>query len=296
MKKLPFSGSGVAVITPMYADGTPNYDKLAEILEMHVANKTDAIVICGTTGEASTLPDDQHLELIRFTVEKIAGRIPVIGGTGSNNTQHAIEFSKKAEEYGCDGVLCVTPYYNKATQKGLVEHYKAIANSIGIPVILYNVPSRTGVNISIGALKELAKVENIVAIKEASGNMSYAMQVRKEVPELYMYSGNDDIIVPLMSIGGKGVISVVANILPEETHNICEYYLNGELDKSLALQLEMLELINNLFIEVNPIPVKTAMNVLGYDVGGLKLPLCEMEEKNLEILKKSLKDYGVKKL
>ena len=296
MKKLPFTGSGVALITPFKADGTPNYEKLDEILEMHIANKTDAIIICGTTGEASTLPDDEHLEVIRHTVKTVAGRIPVIGGTGSNNTEHAIEFSKKAEEFGCDGVLCVTPYYNKATQKGLVEHYKAIANSISIPVILYNVPSRTGVNISIGALKELAKVENIVAIKEASGNMSYAMQVAKEVPELYMYSGNDDIIVPLMSIGAKGVISVVANILPEETHNICEYYLNGELDKSLALQLEMLELINNLFIEVNPIPVKTAMNVLGYDVGGLKLPLCEMEEKNLEILKKSLKDYGVKKL
>ncbi len=296
MKKLPFTGSGVALITPFKADGTPNYEKLDEILEMHIANKTDAIIICGTTGEASTLPDDEHLEVIKHTVETVAGRIPVIGGTGSNNTQHAIEFSEKAEEFGCDGVLCVTPYYNKATQKGLVEHYKAIANSISIPVILYNVPSRTGVNISVAALKELAKVENIVAIKEASGNMSYAMQVRKEVPELYMYSGNDDIIVPLMSIGAKGVISVVANILPEETHNICEYYLNGELDKSLGLQLEMLELINNLFIEVNPIPVKTAMNVLGYDVGGLKLPLCEMEEKNLEILKKSLKDYGVKKL
>lgn len=296
MKKLPFTGSGVALITPFKADGTPNYEKLDEILEMHIANKTDAIIICGTTGEASTLPDNEHLEVIEHTVKTVAGRIPVIGGTGSNNTQHAIEFSKKAEEFGCDGVLCVTPYYNKATQKGLVEHYKAIANSISIPVILYNVPSRTGVNISVGALKELAKVENIVAIKEASGNMSYAMQVRREVPELYMYSGNDDIIVPLMSIGAKGVISVVANILPEETHNICDYYLNGEIDKSLTLQLEMLELINNLFIEVNPIPVKTAMNVLGYDVGGLKLPLCEMEEKNLEILKKSLKDYGVKKL
>lgn len=296
MKKLPFTGSGVALITPFKADGTPNYEKLDEILEMHIANKTDAIIICGTTGEASTLPDDEHLEVIEHTVKTVAGRIPVIGGTGSNNTQHAIDFSKKAEEYGCDGVLCVTPYYNKATQKGLVEHYKAIANAISIPVILYNVPSRTGVNMSIGALKELAKVENIVAIKEASGNMSYAMQVAKEVPELYMYSGNDDIIVPLMSIGAKGVISVVANILPEETHNICEYYLNGETDKSLKLQLDMLDVINNLFIEVNPIPVKTAMNVLGYEVGGLKLPLCEMEEKNLEILKKSLKDYGVKKL
>lgn len=296
MKKLPFTGSGVALITPFNPDGTPNYEKLDEILEMHIANKTDAVIICGTTGEASTLPDDEHLEVIKHSVETVAGRIPVIGGTGSNDTQHAIDFSVKAEEYGCDGVLCVTPYYNKATQKGLVAHYKAIADSIKIPVILYNVPSRTGVNMSVAALKELAKVDNIVAIKEASGNISYAMQVRREVPELHMYSGNDDMIVPLMSIGAQGVISVVANILPEETHDICELYLKGETDKSLALQLDMLDLINNLFIEVNPIPVKTAMNILGYEVGGLKLPLCDMEEKNFEILKKSLEDYGVKKL
>ena len=296
MKKLPFTGSGVALITPFNADGTPNFAKLDEILEMHIRNKTDAVVICGTTGEASTLPDDEHLEIIKHTVETVAGRMKVIGGTGSNYTQHAIDFSKKAEEYGCDAVLCVTPYYNKATKNGLVAHYTAIANEISIPLIMYNVPSRTGVNIPIEALKELAKVPNIVAIKEASGNMSYAMRVRSEVPELYMYSGNDDLIVPIMSIGGKGVISVVANILPEETHNICEYYTNGETEKSAKLQLDMLDVINNLFIEVNPIPVKTAMNILGYEVGGLKLPLCDMEEKNHEILKKSLENFGVKKL
>ena len=296
MKKLPFTGSGVALITPFCADGTPNYDKLDEILEMHIRNKTDAVVVCGTTGEASTLPDDEHLALIEHTVKTVAGRIKVIGGTGSNYTNHAIEFSQKAEEFGCDAVLCVTPYYNKATKNGLIAHYTAIANAISIPVIMYNVPSRTGVNIPIEALKELAKVPNIVAIKEASGNMSYAMRVKSEVPELYMYSGNDDLIVPIMSIGGKGVISVAANILPEETHNICEYYLNGETEKSAELQLKMLDVINNLFIEVNPIPVKTAMNILGYDVGGLRLPLCGMEEKNLEILKKSLADFGVKKL
>lgn len=296
MKKLPFTGSGVALITPFNADGTPNYKKLDELIEMHIANKTDAIIICGTTGEAPTLPDDEHLEVIKHTVETAAGRIPVIGGTGSNYTRHAIEFSQKAEEYGCDGVLCVTPYYNKASQKGLVEHFSAIANSISIPVILYNVPSRTGVNISIPTLKELAKIDNIAAIKEASGNMSYAIKIRREVPELHMYSGNDDMIVPIMSIGGKGVISVVANILPEETHNVCQYYLDGKTDESLKLQLDMLDLINNLFIEVNPIPIKTAMNTLGYDVGGLNLPLCEMEDKNFEILKKSLEDYGVKKL
>lgn len=296
MKKLPFTGSGVALVTPFKADGTPNFEKLRELVEMHIQHKTDAIIICGTTGEASTLPDDEHLEVIKKCVEYAKGRICVIGGTGSNDTQHAIDFSIKAEEFGCDGVLCVTPYYNKASQKGLVAHFKAIAQAISIPVILYNVPSRTGVNISIPALAELAKIDNIVAIKEASGDIGYATKIRRQVPELYMYSGNDDMIVPMMSIGGKGVISVVANILPEQTHNICEYYLKGEVEKSMTLQLEMLDVINNLFIEVNPIPVKTAMNELGYEVGPLKLPLCDMEEKNLEILKNSLKEYGVKKL
>ncbi len=296
MKKLPFTGSGVAIVTPMTADGKPNYEKLTELLEMHIKNKTDAIIICGTTGESSTLSEEEHLEVIRHTVDVVAGRIPVIGGTGSNDTEFAVSFSRAAEEVGCDGVLCVTPYYNKASQKGLVIHYTKIAEAINIPVILYNVPSRTGVNLSVETLKELAKIENIVAIKEASGNISYAAKVRAEVPELYMYSGNDDMIVPVMSIGGVGVISVVANIMPEETHNICQYYLDGKAEDACKLQLEMLDIINNLFIEVNPIPVKTAMNVLGYEVGPLKLPLCEMEDKNLEILKKSLKDIGAKKL
>lgn len=296
MKKLPFTGSGVALVTPFKADGTPNYEKLDELLEMHIANKTDAAIICGTTGEASTLPDDEHLEVIKHAVETVKGRMAVIGGTGSNDTQHAIDFSIEAEKFGCDGVLCVTPYYNKSTQKGLIEHYKAIADAISIPIILYNVPSRTGVNISIPTLKKLAEIENIVAIKEASGNIGYVMKIASEIPQLGIYSGNDDMIVPIMSAGGKGVISVVANILPEETHNICEYYMSGKTDDSLKLQLEMLELINTLFIEVNPVPVKTAMNILGYDVGGLKLPLCDMEEENLEILKTVLKKYNVKKL
>lgn len=296
MKKLPFTGSGVALITPFKADGTPDYEKLDELLEMHIANKTDAVIICGTTGEASTLPDDEHLEVIKHAAETVNGRIAVIGGTGSNDTQHAIDFTVKAEEYGCDAVLCVTPYYNKSTQKGLVAHYKAIADAVSIPIILYNVPSRTGVNIAVSTLKELAKIDNIVAIKEASGNIGYVMKIAHEVPELHIYSGNDDMIVPIMSAGGKGVISVVANIMPEETHNICEYYLDGKVSESLKLQLDMLELINTLFIEVNPIPIKTAMNVLGYNVGGLKLPLCDMEEENLNVLKAVLKKYGVKKL
>ena len=296
MKKVPFTGSGVALITPFNSDGMPNYKKLDELLEMHIANKTDAIVICGTTGEASTLPDDVHLDVIKYTAEKVAKRIPVIAGTGSNDTQHAIDFSIKAEQFGCDAILCVTPYYNKATPKGLVAHYKAIADAITIPIILYNVPSRTGMNISIPTLKELAKIDNIVGIKEASGNISYAVKIAAEVPELHIYSGNDDMIVPIMSVGGKGVISVVANILPEETHNICEYYMNGNVNASLKLQLDMLSLINDLFIEVNPIPVKTAMNILGYEVGGLKLPLCDMDSANYATLKKSLEAYGVKKL
>lgn len=292
MKKLPFTGSGVAIITPFDGDKT-NYDALGELIEMHIAKKTDAIIICGTTGEASTMPDAEHLAAIEYTVKKAAGRIPVIAGTGSNDTSHAIALSKKAEELGADGLLQVTPYYNKTTQKGLIEHFTAIANAVKIPIILYNVPSRTGMSISIDTLKELAKVENIVAVKEASGNISYTAKVAAEVPELYIYSGNDDMIVPVMSLGGKGVISVVANIMPEETHNICEYYLNGDVKKSLDLQLKMLELINNLFIEVNPVPIKTAMNILGYNAGNLRLPLTDMDAKNEEILKNSLKKMNL---
>ena len=292
MKTLPFTGSGVAIVTPFNENGV-NFDELAKLIEMHIANKTDAIVICGTTGEASTMPDAEHLATIEFTIKTVNGRVPVIAGTGSNDTLHAIELSQKAEALGADGILSVTPYYNKTTQKGLVEHFTAIANSIKIPLILYNVPSRTGMSFSIDTLKKLAKIDNIVAIKEASGDISYTTKVASQVPELYIYSGNDDMIVPVMSLGGKGVISVVANIMPEETHNICEYYLNGEVDKSLKLQLEMLELINNLFIEVNPVPVKTAMNLLGYNAGNLRLPLTDMEEKNLEVLKNSLKKMNL---
>lgn len=292
-KTLPFTGSGVAIVTPFDGMKT-NYDELAKMIEFHIANKTDAIVICGTTGEASTMPDEEHLAAIKFTVEKVAGRIPVIAGTGSNDTHHAIELTKKAEEFGADGILSVTPYYNKTTQRGLVAHFTAIANSVKIPVILYNVPSRTGMSFAIPTLKELAKVENIVAIKEASGNISYMTQVAAEVPELYIYSGNDDMIVPTLSVGGKGVISVVANILPEETHNICEYYMNGDVDKSRELQLSMLELINNLFIEVNPVPVKTAMNLMGFNAGNLRMPLVDMEEGNKAKLKQSMIDFGMK--
>lgn len=295
MKTLPFKGSAVAIVTPFNESGI-DFDKLGELIEMHIANKTDAIVIAGTTGEASTMPDPEHLASIEYTVKKVAGRIPVIAGTGSNDTAHAIALTKAAEDLGADAILSVTPYYNKANQTGLINHFKAIAEAIKIPVILYNVPSRTGVNFSIPVLKELAKVENIVAIKEASGNISYTAQIAAEVPELHIYSGNDDMIVPIMSLGGMGVISVVANILPEETHDICDLYLNGKIEESRKLQLKYLDLINKLFIEVNPVPVKTAMNILGYNVGHLRMPLGDMSEANYKTLCDSLKENGVKKL
>lgn len=291
-KTLPFTGSAVAIITPFDGNST-NLDKLGELIEMHIAAKTDAIVICGTTGEASTMPDAEHLAAIKYTVEKAAGRIPVIAGTGSNDTKHAIYLSQEAEKYGADGILTVTPYYNKTTQKGLYEHFKAIAEAISIPVILYNVPSRTGMAISLDTLKKLARIDNIVAVKEASGNISYASQIAAEIPELYMYSGNDDIIVPMMSIGAKGVISVVANILPEDTHKLCEYCLNGSFAEAAALQLKMLDLINKLFIEVNPIPVKTAMKLMGFEAGNLRAPLTDMESENLEKLKAAMQSYGI---
>lgn len=291
-KTLPFTGSAVAIVTPFDGNKT-NYDVLGELIEWHIASGTDAIVICGTTGEASTMPDEEHLAAIKFTAEKAAGRIKVIAGTGSNETAHAIALSKKAEEYGIDGLLQVTPYYNKTTQKGLVAHFSAIAEAVNIPIILYNVPSRTGVSISIETLKELAKVDNIVAIKEASGNISYTARVAAEVPELYIYSGNDDMIIPIMSLGGKGVISVLANIMPKETHEMCQAYLDGDCAKATRMQLEYLELCNKLFIEVNPIPVKTALNLMGKNAGNLRLPLTDMDENNLLALKAVLEKYNL---
>ncbi len=292
MKKLPFTGSGVAIVTPFDGNKT-NYDALGELIEWQIAEGTDSIIICGTTGEASTMPDAEHLAAIEYTVKKVAGRVPVIAGTGSNETAHAVELSKKAEELGADGLLQVTPYYNKTTQRGLVAHFSAIANAVNIPIILYNVPSRTGLSISIDALKELAKIDNIVAIKEASGNISYTAQVAAEVPELYIYSGNDDMIVPVMSLGGKGVISVLANVLPKETHEMCQAYLDGDCAKATKMQLDYLDLANKLFIEVNPIPVKTALGLMGKNVGNLRLPLVEMEGANLETLKEALKKYNL---
>lgn len=291
-KTLPFTGSGVAIVTPFDGDKT-NYDALGELIEWNISGGTDAIIICGTTGEASTMPDSEHLAAIEYTVKKVAGRIPVIAGTGSNETRHAVELSKKAEELGVDGLLQVTPYYNKTTQKGLIAHFGAIADAVNIPIILYNVPSRTGVNISIPVLKELAKRDNIVAIKEASGNISYTAQVAAEVPELYIYSGNDDMIVPVMSLGGKGVISVLANVMPKETHEMCQAYFDGDCKKATQMQLDLLDLVNALFIEVNPIPVKTALNLMGKNAGNLRLPLVDMADDTLAKLKAVMTKHGL---
>ena len=291
-KTLPFTGSGVAIVTPFDGNKT-NYDALGELIDWQVENGTDAIIICGTTGEASTMPDEEHLAAIEYTVKRVNGRVPVIAGTGSNETAHAVELSKKAEALGADGLLQVTPYYNKTTQKGLIEHFSAIANAVSIPIILYNVPGRTGMNISIPVLKELAKLDNVVAIKEASGNMSYTAKIAAEVPELYIYSGNDDMIVPVMSLGGKGVISVLANVAPKETHELCKAYLDGECQKATKMQLEYLDLINDLFIEVNPIPVKTALNLMGKNAGNLRLPLVDMEDANKNKLEASMKKHNL---
>ena len=292
MKKPPFTGSAVALVTPFTENGV-DFEKLDELIEFHIANKTDALVVCGTTGECSTMPDEEHIAVIKRTVKTTAGRIPVIAGTGSNDTAHALKLSKAAEEAGCDGLLVVTPYYNKTTQKGLRIFFETIAKSVSIPLIIYNIPSRTGIAVSIDTFKYLDKIPNIVAVKEATGDLSFAAKIAAET-DLVLYSGNDDIIVPIMSLGGKGVISVLANILPEETHNICAEYEAGNIEKSKDLFLKYLKLINTLFIEVNPMPVKTAMNLLGFNVGKLSAPLCDMEPENIEKLKEALKQAGLK--
>ena len=290
-----FTGAGVAIVTPMYENGEVNYEKLGELLEEQIAAGTDAIIICGTTGEASTLSHEEHLDVIKYAIDKVAKRIPVIAGTGSNCTETAIYLSQEAEKYGADALLLVTPYYNKATQKGLKIHFSAIANSVKIPIILYNVPGRTGCNILPETAVWLAEnVENIVAIKEASGNISQVAKLMSLAGDkIDLYSGNDDQIVPIMALGGKGVISVLSNVAPKQTHDIAASYLEGDVKKSCRLQLEAIELIDALFCEVNPIPVKTALNLMGKEVGPLRGPLCEMEEKNVERLKKAMENYGI---
>ncbi len=291
MKNTIFTGAGVAIITPMNADGSINYDGFAENIEYQIANGTDAIIVCGTTGEASTMTDEEHIECIRFCVEKVNKRVPVIAGTGSNDTRYAVELSKKAQELGADGLLLVTPYYNKATQKGLIAHFTAIADAVDIPIILYNIPGRTGgVSFDMNTYKILGQHKNIVAVKEASGNISYTSKLIAECGDLLdVYSGNDDIIVPMMSIGAKGVISVLSNVLPKETHDMAQLCLDNNCEEATKLQMKYLELINNLFIEVNPIPVKEAMNQMKMAAGPCRLPLCEMTDDHIETLKKSMK-------
>lgn len=289
-----FTGAGVALVTPMNADGSVNFEKMKELIEFQIANGTDALIICGTTGEATTISDEDQIECVRFAKEVAAGRVPVIAGAGSNDTAHCIELAQACEKVGADGVLLVTPYYNKATQKGLILHYTAIANSIHIPIILYNVPGRTGCNLTPKTVAELAKVENIVAVKEASGNLSQVAEIAALVgPDFDIYSGNDDQILPVLSLGGKGVISVLSNVAPKETHDMVVKFLNGDVQGAIKLQLDAIELISALFCEVNPIPVKTALNLMGYEVGACKLPLCDMEPKNLETLKTAMKNYGL---
>jgi len=293
MKKL-FKGSGVALVTP-FKDGKINYEKMGQLIEWHIENKTDAIIVCGTTGESATMTDEERKSTIKFVVDKVNKRIPVIAGSGSNNTSYSIELSKYCQEVGADGLLIVTPYYNKATQGGLIKHYTAIANSVDLPIILYNVPGRTGVNITPTTVEKLSKVENIVAIKEASGNISQVAEIARLCGEDFaIYSGNDDQIVPILSLGGIGVISVLANVLPKETHDIVEKYLSGDVEESRKLQLSLNELVNSLFIEVNPIPVKAAMNLMGMEAGELRLPLTNISEQNLEVLRKNMINAGIK--
>jgi 4-hydroxy-tetrahydrodipicolinate synthase len=288
-----FQGSGVAIVTP-FKGGKVDFDSLGKLLDWHVAEGTDAIVVCGTSGEASTLIDEEHIETIAFTVKKIDKRIPVIAGVGSNETIHAVYLGREAERMGVDALLHVTPYYNKATKKGLIEHFKAAAAAVSIPILLYSVASRTGVNITPDVCAELAKVDNIVGIKEASGNIAQVAEIARVTPDDFdIYSGNDDMVVPLMSLGGKGVISVVANVAPKDTHDMAVKYLEGDTEGARKLQLDMKALIDALFIEVNPIPVKAALWLMGKIAYEYRLPLCTMEDVNLEKLKKEMQAYGL---
>ena len=293
MKKTIFRGAGVAIITPFTETGV-NYPELGRIIEDQIAGGTDAIVITGTTGEASTMPDEEHREAIRFAVEKVGGRIPVVAGTGSNDTSYAVDLSKYSEQVGADALLLVTPYYNKCTQNGLIAHYTKIADSVNIPAILYNVPSRTGVNIKTETYAALAKHPRIVGVKEASGDLSAILRLRAATGDDFaVYSGNDDQIVPILSLGGSGVISVLSNIAPRATHDICQQYFDGNAAEAGRMQVAYADLIDALFCEVNPIPVKTAMRRMGYDAGPLRMPLSETEPANAAKLDVALRAHGL---
>ncbi len=290
-----FEGAGVALITPFTESGEVNYAKLEELVEEQIAGGTDAIIACGTTGESSTMSHEEHLDVVRFVCKVTGRRIPVIAGTGSNSTSEAIHLSKEAEKAGADGLLLVTPYYNKATQGGLIAHYTAIAGSVNIPILLYHIPGRTGLTMKPETIVKLCReVPNVVGVKEASANFSAIAEIMSMAGGCVdLYSGNDDQIVPILSMGGKGVISVLSNVAPRQTHDICESYLKGDVKRSLKLQLDAIPLINALFCEVNPIPVKAAMNMMGKEVGPLRLPLTEMEPQNKERLKKAMEEYGI---
>lgn len=294
MKKTIFTGAGVAIATPMNADGSINFDELGRLIEFNIKNGTDAIIICGTTGESACMTDQEHIDCIRYAVEKVDHRIPVIAGTGSNHTEYAVNLSKEAEKLGADALLCVTPYYNKASQQGLIRHFTAIAEAVTLPIILYNVPSRTGCNILPETAAELAKIENIAAIKEASGNISQIAKLRQLVGDtLDIYSGNDDQIVPIMSLGGKGVISVLSNVVPKETHEIAALCLENKWSEALEMAMKYLPLANVLFCDVNPIPVKEALNIMGFAAGECRLPLCETSEANKAKIRAELDKLGL---
>jgi 4-hydroxy-tetrahydrodipicolinate synthase len=294
MKKTIFTGAGVAIITPMYEDGTVNFDKLGEFIDFQINGGTDAIVICGTTGESATLSHEEHTKAISYTVNKVAGRVPVIAGTGSNDTRYAVELSLEAQKSGADALLLVTPYYNKTTQAGLVRHFNYIADRVNLPMIVYNVPGRTGLDIKPATYKELSKHPNIVAAKEANGNITSVAQTAALCgDDLDIYSGEDGQIVPILSLGGKGVISVLSNIMPKQTHDMCAKYLAGDTEGARRIQLDVTGLIEALFIETSPIPVKTALNLMGFGVGECRMPLAPMQENNLAFLKTELKKHGL---
>lgn len=294
MKKTIFTGAGVAIVTPMNPDESINFDRLGQIIDNQIENGTDAIVICGTTGESATMTDQEHVDCIEYAVKRVNGRVPVVAGAGSNHTSYAVWMSKEAKRVGADALLHVTPYYNKTSQTGLIRHFNAVADATDLPIILYNVPSRTGVNITPATYRELAKHPNIVAAKEASGNISQIAQIVQACgDELDLYSGNDDQIVPLLSLGAKGVISVLSNIMPRETHDICRLFFEGKIAESRALQLKLLPLINALFSDVNPIPVKEAMNMMGWECGECRLPLVSMQPQAREHLRSLMLEQGL---
>ena len=291
MKKPLFIGSAVAIVTP-FTDNGVDYQVLAELIEFQIKGGSDAIVVCGTTGEASTMPDDEHIAVIKFAVETANKRIPVIAGAGSNDTRHAIELSKEAEAVGADGILSVTPYYNKATQKGLYEHFRLIASNVTIPIILYNVPGRTAVNINPETIKALSEIDNIIAIKECNlGQVGEVVNLCSE--DFVVYSGDDNTILPVLSLGGKGVISVMANIIPQDTHDMVTKFLQGDSQGAIKLQLQTLNLIKTLFSEVNPIPIKAAVKLMGFEAGQCRMPLTELSDSNLEILRIEMEAYGL---